>query len=245
MEILDVRCCDPTDALLVCLGTASGGATTLISNWNNALAMAKRRQKRKEARPAEILQAAIEEFSENGFAGAKIEAIAARAGVAKGTVYLYYATKEELFEAIVRDRVSPVFKIISGIVKLWPGSQVTLLKQIIPRFYSEIVENDMRRMILKTLISESDRFEQLADFYHTEILVPARKMLKSIVRKGINRGEFRDTPIAIEPLVLVGPALTAAVWKMTFERAEKLDTRRWLEAHVDLVIHGLKKTSDD
>lgn len=197
--------------------------------------------KRRQARPAEILQAAIEEFSESGFAGAKIEAIAARAGVAKGTVYLYYATKEELFEAIVRDRVSPVFKIISGIVKLWPGSQAALLKQIIPRFYSEIVENDMRRMILKTLISESDRFEQLAKFYHKEILVPARRMLKSIVRNGINSGEFRDTPIANEPLVLVGPALTAAIWKMTFERSEKLDTKRWLEAHIDLVVHGLKK----
>jgi len=140
--------------------------------------MAKRRQKRKAARPAEILQAAVEEFSENGFAGAKIEAIAVRAGVAKGTVYLYYATKEELFEAIVRDRVSPVFQIISGIVKLWPGSQAALLKKIVTRFYSEIVENDLRRMILKTLISESDRFEQLAKFYHKEILVPARKMLE-------------------------------------------------------------------
>lgn len=207
--------------------------------------MAKRRQKRKAARPAEILQAAVEEFSENGFAGAKIEAIAARAGVAKGTVYLYYATKEELFEAIVRDRVSPVFQIISGIVKLWPGSQAALLKKIVTRFYSEIVENDLRRMILKTLISESDRFEQLAKFYHKEILVPARKMLENIVRNGISRGEFRDTPIVNEPLVLVGPALTAAVWKMTFEGSEKLNTKRWLEAHVDLVVHGLIKTSDD
>lgn len=199
--------------------------------------------KRRQARPAEILQAAIAEFSENGFAGAKIEAIATRAGVAKGTVYLYYATKEELFEAIVRDRVSPVFKIISGIVKLWPGSQAALLKQIIPRFYSEIVENDMRRMILKTLISESDRFEQLAKFYHKEILVPARKMLKNIVRNGIDNGEFRDTPIANEPLVLMGPALTAAIWKMTFESSEKLDTKHWLEAHVDLVVHGLIKAN--
>lgn len=199
--------------------------------------------KRRQARPAEILQAAIEEFSESGFAGAKIEAIAARAGVAKGTVYLYYATKEELFEAIVRDRISPVFKIISGVVKLWPGSQAALLKQIIPRFYSEIVENDMRRMILKTLISESDRFEQLAKFYHKEILVPARKMLKSIVRNGINNGEFRDTPIVNAPLILMGPALTAAIWKMTFESSEKLDTKRWLESHVDLVVHGLKKVN--
>lgn len=201
-------------------------------------------KKRKEARIAEILQAAVEEFSENGFVGAKIEAIAARAGVAKGTVYIYYNTKEEVFEAIVRDRISPVFKLISGIVKLWPGSQAMLLKQIISRFYSEIVENEERRMILKTLISESARFEDLAKFYFQEILVPARKMFKSIIKKGIKKGEFRDTPIVNEPIIIVGPALMAAVWKMTFESAERLNTKRWLEAHLDLVIHGLQNTDN-
>ncbi len=206
--------------------------------------MAKRRGKRKEARPAEILQAATEEFSENGFAGAKIVDIATRAGVAKGTVYIYFNTKEEIFEAIVRDRISPVFKLVSGIVKFWPGSQATLLKQIITRFYSEIVENEERRMILKTLISESDRFEELANFYFQEILVPARKMFKKIIKKGIDKGEIRDTSIVNEPMVIVGPALMAAVWKMTFESSENLNTQRWLEAHVDLVLHGLQNTEN-
>lgn len=207
--------------------------------------MKKQHKKRKAARPAEILQAAIEEFAENGFAAAKIEAIAHRAGVAKGTVYLYYSTKEDLFEAIVRDRVSPVFRLIFGIVKLWPGSQAALLKQILTRVYSEIVENEVRRMILRTLIAESDRFEQLATFYHQEILVPARKMFKQIIKKGIDKGEFRDTPIVNEPMVIVGPVMMAAVWKMTFEKSEQLNTGRWLEAHLDLVIHGLLQTSEE
>jgi len=204
----------------------------------------KSRRRRKEARPTEILQAAVEEFAENGFAGAKIDAIAARAGVAKGTVYLYYSTKEEIFEAIVRDKVSPVFKMVSGIVKLWPGSQAGLLKKIISRFYSEMVENDDRRMILHTLISESDRFEHLAAFYHKEILQPARKMIGGIIRKGIQNGEFRDTPIKNEPAVIMGPAMMAAIWKMTFEKTEKLQTKRWLEAHLDLVVHGLKISNE-
>ncbi len=209
------------------------------------MANEKPRQRRKEARPSEILQAALLEFSENGFAGAKIEAIAARAGVAKGTVYIYYSTKEEIFEAIVRAKVSPVFNLIAGIVKLWPGSQATLLKKIITRFYSEMVENDERRMILKTLISESDRFEELAKFYHKEIIVGARKMISQIIQKGIDKGEFRDSPIKYEPAVIMGPAMFAAVWKMSFEKAEKLNTKRWLEAHIDLIVNGLRKTSDD
>ncbi len=209
------------------------------------MANEKPRQRRKEARPAEILQAAIKEFSVIGLAGAMIEAIAARAGVAKGTVYIYYSTKEEIFEAIVRDKVSPVFRLIAGIVKLWPGSQATLLKQIITRFYSEMVENEERRMILKTLISDSDRFEKLAKFYHKEIIVGARKMIGQIIQKGIDKGEFRDSPIKYEPTVIMGPAIFAAVWKMSFEKAEKLKTQRWLEAHIDLIVNGLRKTSDD
>ena len=161
-------------------------------------------KKRKEARIAEILQAAVEEFSENGFVGAKIEAIAVRAGVAKGTVYIYYNTKEEVFEAIVRDRISPVFKLISGIVKLWPGSQAMLLKQIISRFYSEIVENEERRMILKTLISESARFEDLAKFYFQEILVPARKMFKSISKRVSKKESFVTPPLSTNQSLLWG-----------------------------------------
>lgn len=209
------------------------------------MAKEKPRKRRKEARPSEILQAAVEELAECGFAGAKIDNIASRAGVAKGTVYLYYSTKEELFEAIVRDRISPVFGLITKMVKLWPGSSTSLLKKIIEKFYSEMVENEERRMILRTLISESSRFGELAAFYHAEILVGAKKMLRSIIKRGIKNGEFRDTPIAKDPRVIVGPAIFAAIWKMTFEDAEKLNTKQYMEAHLDLVIHALRKNCDD
>ena len=200
---------------------------------------AKRRERRKEDRPAEILQAAVDEFAEKGFANAKIQAIATRAGVAKGTVYLYYTTKEELFEAIVRDRIQPVYATAAAMSKQWQGSQAELLQRIIHHFYEQMIENEERRMILKTLISESDRFDELAGFYHREILAGARMMLRDLIRKGIESGEFRDGPYSKEPMILVGPAIFAAVWKMTFEATEKLKTRRWLEAHVDLMLRGV------
>lgn len=96
-------------------------------------------------------------------------------------------------------------------------------------------------MVLKILISESARFEHLARFYYDEVISGARAMLSRIISDGIASGEFRETPIAQEPRVIVGPAIFAAVWKMTFDKAETLQTRPWLEAHIDLVIHGLRK----
>ena len=199
----------------------------------------KRRERRKDERPAEILQAAVDEFSENGFANAKIQSIATRADVAKGTVYLYYTTKEEIFEAIVRDRIQPVFAVATAMSEQWQGSQAELLRQIITHFYGQMIENEERRMILKTLISEGERFGELAAFYHREILVGARKMLRELIRKGIESGEFRDGAYAKEPMILVGPAIFAAIWKMTFDSVEKLNTRRWLDAHIDTILQGV------
>lgn len=203
------------------------------------MAKSKRRQRRKEDRPGEILQAAINELREQGFAGTKIESIAARAGVAKGTVYLYYSTKEEIFEAIVRARISPVFGQMVDLVAKWPGNTADLLIYVIEKFYAEMVENDERRMILKTLIAEGDRFGELASFYHREVLVGARKMMQVIVKRGIESGEFRQTAVVDEPHVIAAPAILAAIWKMTFESYEKLQMDRYIQAHIDLVLQGL------
>jgi AcrR family transcriptional regulator len=200
----------------------------------------KRRERRKDDRPGEILQAAVDEFTENGFANAKIQSIATRAGVAKGTVYLYYATKEEIFEAIVRDRIRPVFDVAAAMSKQWQGTQADLFRQIITHFYGQMIESDERRMILKILVSEGERFGELAAFYHREILVGARKMLRELIRTGIEKGEFRDGAYAREPTILVAPAMFAAIWKMTFDSVEKLNTRRWLDAHLDVVLFALR-----
>lgn len=205
------------------------------------MATRKKRERRKDERPAEILKAAIAEFAERGFGAAKIENIAKRCGVAKGTVYLYYATKEELFEAMVRDQIRPNEAEAKMLFESWQGSAFELLKIMTTRLYLDSIDNAERRMVLKILISESDRFEHLARFYYDEFLSNADDMLRKIVKMGIDSGEFRDSPIAKEPRVLIAPAIFAAVWKMTFEKAEKLKMQRWLDAHLDLILHGLKK----
>ena len=119
----------------------------------------KKWERRKDSRPAEILEAAEQEFAEQGFASARIESIAKRAGVAKGTVYLYFKTKEALFEGLVRARISPVFSRAATMAEQWPGPQAELLKMLLNHLYKELVDSEQRRMILRTLIAEGGKFE--------------------------------------------------------------------------------------
>ena len=199
----------------------------------------KKPTRRKDDRPLEIIQAAIEVFAEKGFAGARIEEIAKRAGAAKGTVYLYFDTKDKLFEAVVREYISPFLKGTEDMVSDFPGPASELLRKVIERAYSELVSNQQRRAIMRILISEGSRFPQLSQFYYQEILAGAERMLRRIIERGIQRGEFRNAPALDVPQVLMGPAIMAAVWKMTFDTAAPLPLKKFAQAHIDLVLHGL------
>lgn len=196
-------------------------------------------KRRKEQRPLEILRAAICEFTEQGFAHATISAIARRAGAAKGTVYLYFATKEALFEEAVRQFIKPLFTGIRATVDQFPGSHRELLTLLIKRVYAELVETEERRSIIRIVIGESHRFPQLGEFYYREIIQHAQQMLRSILERGIEAGEFRDSTARNFPAVLMGPVMLAAVWKMTFESAQPLDVGPFSEAHLDLILDGL------
>lgn len=203
------------------------------------------RKRRKHARPGEILAAAIEAFAEHGFAGATVEDIARRAGVAKGTVYLYFQTKDELFEALVRDEIGPTFSQVGDLVNSLPGSASDVITRVIEHMYSNLVGNERRHTIMRILISEGARFPQLARFYHDEILAGARDLIGAVIARGVASGEFRDTPVQHDPQVIVGPALQAAVWKMAFEDVAPMDLERHRRAHLDLVLNGLRARPGD
>ena len=219
-----------------CEGLVAGGDSRQAAGENPA---DRPRRRRKEARPGEIVQAAVAEFSENGFAAAKIERIAARAGVAKGTVFVYYPSKDDLFAAVVRENIGPVFGGLDQILTTWNGSMSDLLINFISHLYSDLIDRPERRVVMKILVSEGSRFPQLAEFYHREVMTGARKMIRKIIRRGVKTGEFRDGPAAAHPEVLVGPAIMAAVWKMTFEPFEPLRLTAYRRAHIDLILHGL------
>jgi AcrR family transcriptional regulator len=198
------------------------------------------RRRRKEARPAEIIEAGLLEFAEKGFAAARLEDVAARAGIAKGTIYRYFESKEALFEAALLSRVTPVLDGVEAAVDAFPGSSEDLLRLLITRIHGELVGSDLH-VLLRVIIADGSRFPTISEAYYRRILSKGRALLRRIVERGIARGEFRDGAAAELPMVAIAPALMAAVWRMTFERYDSIPPERFLDAHLDLVLNGLRR----
>ena len=146
--------------------------------------------RRKEARPEEITAAALELFVERGFAATRLEDVAARAGVSKGTVYLYFANKEDLFKAVVREGlVSPIAE-MKDFAAQYPGSSFALLRMLILGWWEKVGATGMSG-IPKLLLGESGNFPELVRFYLAEVVEPGHEVMMAIVKRGIARGEFR------------------------------------------------------
>jgi AcrR family transcriptional regulator len=193
----------------------------------------------KSARIQAILAAALEEFIAQGFASTKLDAIAERAGVAKGTLYLYFDSKEALFEEAVRSVISPVIERLEGAALAPRGSAAFLLGMMIEIFYREVVGTD-RRKVIRVLIGEGPRFPRLLSFYHAEVISRGMAALRRLIDYGVARGEFRPSAAAEFPQLIVGPAMIAAIWAMLFNELEPLDLEKYAAAHIDHVLHALR-----
>lgn len=196
--------------------------------------------RRKEERPQEILTAALQEFSVNGFAGTRLEDVATRAGICKGTIYLYFRSKEELFVEVVRDRILPHIEQLENMNKRPEGNAKDLLRQQLTTIYRELLSTDAR-FIPKLIISEGSRFPELAQFYFEEIITRIHKVSQSIIDRGVAAGEFRKSALNWEQQAILGPALSAVIWITVFNEFEALDLDTYLKTHIDLLLHGLEK----
>lgn len=201
----------------------------------------KRRQRRKEARPAEIIEAGIAEFATNGFARTRLDDVAKRAGVAKGTIYLYFPDKEALFVSAVRSRVAPLLEQMGQFADGFEGSSADLLENVIRTAHARMLASDLS-VLIRILIAEGAAFPQLTEFYYRESISKARALLERIVRRGVKSGEFREGPAARLSMVLMAPVIMAAVWKMTFDRHAPVSPKDFLEAHLDLALGALCKS---
>jgi len=198
----------------------------------------KQRRRRKEARPAEIIEAGLIEFAEKGYAGARLSDVAARAGIVKGTIYRYFENKEALFQAAVMSRVISALDNVEELVEGYPGPTDELLKQVLAVIYEKIVASDAR-VLLRIIIGEGARFPEIPSYYYKESISKGAAVIERIVQRGIARGEFREGPMTAMPTIIMGPAIFAAVWKMTFDEVEPLDLEPFMEAHVDMALNGL------
>jgi AcrR family transcriptional regulator len=189
---------------------------------------------RRNARREAILAAALEEFSARGFAAARLDDVARRAGVAKGTIYLYFSDKESLFQELVRTMVRPIV----GAIATAPLAALPIravAEMIVDTFVNEIFGTP-RQDVLRLIISEGPRFPKLAEFYYREVIARVLPVLRARLTLAVEQGELRHDALARFPQLLVAPALMAIVWSGLFERFSPLDVRALMRAHLDVLF---------
>jgi AcrR family transcriptional regulator len=192
------------------------------------------RQQRSEARQQAIVAAAFEEFSARGFAATRIEVIAARAGVAKGTIYLYFADKEALFRDIVQTTVVPFIGSLEHLRHVdIPIS--ALFDRLVDEFVSGVYST-RRREVLKLVIAEVPRFPALAEFYFRSVIEPALDVIRVPIARAVARGELPDDTLLRFPQLLVAPGIVSIVWNGLFERFEPIDVAAFMRAQVKLLL---------
>src|SRR5215469_10270817 len=163
------------------------------------------RRRRKAERPGEILEAAFTEFARNGYAATTLDQVAERAGVTKGTIYVYFESKEHLFISMVREFTKAALDTVHEMFERHEGSTAELLRAQFSFIYQHIVEDRRRREVVRMLIAEASRFPALADRYYEEIHQPCLELLQRALQRGIDRGDVRRSAIIDCPQVIIAP----------------------------------------
>jgi AcrR family transcriptional regulator len=198
-------------------------------------------RRRKADRPAEILSAALDCFAERGFAATRLEDVAARAGVTKGTLYLYFPGKEELFRALVRQELLPNVERLEAAAG-GPGAAAEMLARLVAVWAGHVAPS--RASVLpKLILTEAGNFPELAKFYLDEVIRRGLRLLRSILRRGVESGEFRPIDVEHTAFCVVGPLLLSVLWKHTFDphAGQPLDVAALCRAHLDTLLNGLRR----
>lgn len=210
----------------------SGAAGPAPSRRRRAPAMDKAERRRA------ILDAALAVFSEHGFSGARLDEVARRAGIAKGTLYLHFTDKEALFRGLVEENIAPVLADADHVVGLFPGNTRDLLDLLIGLLTARILDKPASALI-RLMIAEGPRFPELAAFYYREVVARGLALVRQILQRGLDRGEITSDLAVRFPQLVISPAIVAVIWNSMFGAIEPLDTRALLAAHRDLLLRGL------
>ena len=200
-------------------------------------------RRRKNARPEEIISAALEVFADRGFAATKLEDVARRAGVTKGTIYLYFENKEALFKALVRETIVPVIEQGEALAKSFTGSARDLFEQLI-REYFRLVGDTSLSGIPRLMTAEARNFPQLARFYYEEVVTRGHRLMGGVLERGIKAGEFRKVDVPVATKLAMAPLMHAVVARKAFAACmpEGFDVASYLDTHIDLYLHGISKS---
>jgi AcrR family transcriptional regulator len=197
-------------------------------------------RRRKEARPGDIVAAALQVFAERGFAAAKLDEIANRAGVSKGTLYLYFDSKEALFRAVVRDVVVPNVEAVKAALLATDMSLSAMVRAFLPRF-AEIVTRLPIGAVAKMVIGESRNFPELAKVWHDDVVLKAVGLLADLLERAQARGEVRAGDPRIQAFSIMGPMLIGVLWRETFTPVggAAIDLAAVARQHAETVLGGL------
>jgi AcrR family transcriptional regulator len=196
-------------------------------------------RRRKQARPGEILAAALACFKERGFAGTRLEDVAAKAGVTKGTIYLYFPNKEELFKAVVRGELVPNLDRLEAALAE-PGPPAVLLERLFS-FWAQTVAPSPLSVIPKIVIAEAGNFPELARFFLEAAPHRMLRLVGSVLRQGIASGEFRPVDVDHVVYCVIAPLIFSVLWQHSLGPHDDrpLDVQAVCRAHLELVLHGL------
>ena len=201
---------------------------------------APRWRRRKDTRPAEILVAAQEIFGERGYDATRLEDVGRRAGCTKGTVFLYYESKAELFKAAVREAITPMVGDTEKAVEEHQGSARELLIKVLTLRW-EHMERTRLTGLVKLLLTETGKYPDLARFYNDEFYDRGQTLLRKVIQKGVESGEFRKLDVDQAARVVVAPLLFAAVWRHTFEpvASSPIELNEYFTTSLEIMLAGL------
>jgi AcrR family transcriptional regulator len=202
--------------------------------------MKPRWERRKDARPQELLAAALDLFVERGYASTRLEDVAKRAGVSKGTLYLYFTNKEELFKAVVRENIVPALGEAEDIISTFEGHSAELLRCVVMGWWERLGATKASG-IIKLVMAEAGNFPDLALFYQEEVIARSTVMMAGMFERGVARGEFRPMDVKVMTQVLIAPMLMLITCKHSIGpcSAEQADPLDFLNAFLDMALHGL------
>jgi AcrR family transcriptional regulator len=187
-----------------------------------------------------IIAAGLDEFIARGFAATRLDDVAKRAGVAKGTIYLHFTDKEALFQELVRTALVPLINRLAA-PPAEGGTARAMIESFAETFARDVVAT-RRGDILRLLIAEGARFPSLADFYYREVVSRGMAGMRALIEYGIARGEIRDTALAQFPQLIAAPAIIAVIWQGLFGKHAPLDAMAMLRVHIDLIF-GERRTA--
>ncbi|MBT9553313.1 MAG: TetR/AcrR family transcriptional regulator [Hydrogenophaga sp.] len=201
-----------------------------------------KRERRKEARPGELLDAALALFVEKGFAATRVEEVAARAGVSKGTLFLYFPSKEELFKAVVRETIAGRFTEWNQELDAFQGDSAELLRYAMQSWWERIGMTTASG-ITKLVMSESGTFPEIAAFYQQEVIGPGHDLLKRVLQRGMDRGEFRTMELEYAIYSLIAPMIFLLMWKHSMAPccppSQQIDPVSFIDTQVGLLLNGM------